>query len=114
MSDFAALTQEIRQFVDERDWAQFHDPKSVFIALTGEVGEIAELLQWLPADEAAERLSEPAINERLGEELADVLIYLMRLADVTGVDLRTAAQQKIRKNAEKYPVELAWGNSDKR
>lgn len=114
MNDFAALTQEIRQFVDDRDWAQFHDPKSLFIALTGEIGEVAEILQWLPANEAVARLSKPPISERFSEELADVLIYLIRLADVTGVNLNTAARRKIITNAEKYPVEFAKGSSEKR
>lgn len=114
MSDFAALKQEIRQFADERDWAQFHDPKSLFIALTGEIGEVAELLQWLPADQARIRLHEPELHEPLQDELADVLIYLLRLADVTDVDLLSSARRKLAKNAEKYPVESSRGISDKR
>ena len=113
MSEIVALTQEIRQFVDERDWAQFHDPKSVFIALSGEVGEVAELLQWLPADQAQTLLSDPPLNDRFGEELADVFIYLLRLADITGIDLPAAARAKILKNAQKYPIETARGNSNK-
>lgn len=114
MSDFVALTQEIRQFVDDRDWAQFHDPKSVFIALTGEIGEVAELLQWLPADQAVTRLSAPDLRGQLADELADVLIYLLRLADVTDVDLLRSARRKLRKNAERYPADLARGDSSKR
>lgn len=104
MSDIRELTEAMRQFSEERDWTRFHDPKSLALALVGEVGEVAELLQWLPAAELDERVREPRLNARLGEELGDVLLYLVRLADVAGVDLCDAARTKLRSNRDRYPV----------
>jgi NTP pyrophosphatase (non-canonical NTP hydrolase) len=89
------LRDRMRVFTQERDWEQFHDPKSLALALVGEVGEVAELLQWLPADEAAKMADQGPLNARLGEEISDVLIYLVRLADVCGVDLPAAVDAKI-------------------
>jgi len=85
----------MRRFTTERDWEQFHDPKSLLLALVGEVGELSELFQWLPADEAASRARAEPLHTRVGEELADVLLYLVRLADVVGVDLGEAADRKL-------------------
>ena len=95
MPDLSDLTQAMRDFSRERDWEQFHDPKSLLLALVGEVGELAELLQWVPADGAVERFADPARRQRIGEELSDVLVYLLRLADVLGVDLGPAARDKL-------------------
>ena len=89
------LRDRMRTFTRERDWEQFHDPKSLALALVGEVGELAELLQWLPADEAARLADQEPLNARLGEEISDVLIYLVRLADVCGVDLPSAVDAKM-------------------
>lgn len=114
MNEIELLTAEIRAFADLRDWARFHDPKSLFIALTGEVGEAAEVLQWLDAGEAKEALAEPGLHERWSSELADIAIYLMRLADVTDVDLTTAIRDKLLRNAERYTVEASRGNATKR
>ena len=94
----------MRQFSEERDWTRFHDPKSLTLALVGEVGELAELLQWLPASEVDDVVREPRLHDRLGEELADVLLYLVRLADVLGVDLSAAADRKLRANAARFSV----------
>ncbi|MGE3447468.1 MAG: nucleotide pyrophosphohydrolase [Microbacteriaceae bacterium] len=95
MSDLTELRDGMRRFTEERDWARFHDPKSLALALVGEVGEVAELLQWLPADEAQARLTAEPLATRIGEELSDVLLYLVRLADVVDVDLALAARQKL-------------------
>jgi NTP pyrophosphatase (non-canonical NTP hydrolase) len=95
MSDLTELRDGMRRFTEERDWARFHDPKSLALALVGEVGEVAELLQWLPADEARDRLTSEPLATRIGEELADVLLYLVRLADVVDVDLFEAATSKL-------------------
>lgn len=85
----------MRAFTRARDWEQFHDPKSLIIALVGEVGELAELLQWLPAESAAERAREEPLKGRIGEELSDVLLYLVRLADVLDINLSEAASAKM-------------------
>lgn len=95
MSDLTELRDSMRRFTEERDWARFHDPKSLALALVGEVGEVAELLQWLPADEARDKLTREPLDARIAEELADVLLYLVRLADVVDVDLFDAATKKL-------------------
>ncbi|MHA6511532.1 nucleotide pyrophosphohydrolase [Tessaracoccus sp. Z1128] len=108
------LTDAIRDFARERNWEQFHDPKSLILALVGEVGELAELFQWVPADEAASRFAEPARNIRAAEELSDVLIYLLRLADVLGVDLADAAVAKLESAGRRYaPSEFSGIAPDK-
>ena len=94
----------MRTFTDERDWGQFHDPKSLLLALVGEVGELSELLQWLPASEVENLAARDPLKTRLGEELADVLIYLVRLADVLGCDLAAATRQKLAAAAERFPA----------
>jgi len=102
MSDLTELRDGMRRFTEERDWARFHDPKSLALALVGEVGEVAELLQWLPADEAQTKLTEGPLATRIAEELSDVLLYLVRLADVVDVDLATAAQAKLREAEARF------------
>ena len=106
---FAELTRLMREFTDERDWARFHDPKSLLLALVGEVGELAELFQWVPADQAAASVEEPGRRERVGEEMADVLLYLVRLADVLGIDLADVARAKLEAGRERYPAEDVRG-----
>lgn len=103
MTDLAELRDGMRAFTEERDWGRFHDPKSVLLALVNEVGELAELVQWLPADEVRERARNAALKARLGEELSDVLLYLVLLADVVDVDLASAARAKLAANATKHP-----------
>ncbi|MGO1315835.1 MAG: nucleotide pyrophosphohydrolase [Cellulomonadaceae bacterium] len=104
MTDLGAFTAAVRQFSAERDWEQFQDPRSLVLALTGEVGEVAELVQWLPEGAQHEALADPARRSRFGDELADVLIYLVRLADVAGVDLGAAAEAKLARNRKRFPV----------
>lgn len=94
----------MRQFTAERDWSRFHDPKSVLLALVGEVGELAELFQWLPAETAAKLTTTEPLRTRAGEEMADVLLYLVLLADVLDIDLAAAAQAKLDDNARRYPA----------
>jgi dCTP diphosphatase len=104
MSDLKALRDRMRQFTAERDWQGYHDPKSVLLALVGEVGELAELFQWLPAGTAAELAQSQPLRTRAGEELSDVLLYLILLADVLGIDLAEAADAKLTAAAHKYPA----------
>ncbi|QMW68437.1 nucleotide pyrophosphohydrolase [Mumia sp. ZJ1417] len=92
----------MREFTAERDWERFHDPKSLLLALVGEVGELSELFQWLPAAAATEIAGEEPLRTRAGEEMADVLLYLVRLADVLGIDLAAAAERKLLLNAQKH------------
>ena len=95
----------MRQFSADRDWGRFHDPKSVLLALVGEVGELAELFQWLPAGDAGKLAAREPLRTRAGEELSDVLLYLILLADVLGIDLGAAAAAKLADNARRYPPE---------
>ncbi len=106
---------EIAAFARERAWGRFHQPRSLLLALVGEVGELAELFQWRGDAGAAPGLPgwAPRDVEHLGEELSDVLLYLLRLADRCGVDLAAAATRKMELNRRKYPAALARGSSAK-
>ena len=104
MSDLEILRDRMRQFAEDRDWGRFHDPKSVLLALVGEVGELAELFQWLPADYARDLARSQPLRRRAGEEMADVLLYLILLADVLGIDLGSAAQAKLTDSERRFPV----------
>lgn len=101
-SDLTDLRDRMRAFTAERDWDRFHDPKSLVLALTGEVGELAEVFQWVPADAAVEQAAHEPMATEVRDELADVLLYLVRLADVLDVDLHDAAVSKMTKNAVKH------------
>nr|WP_246300196.1 nucleotide pyrophosphohydrolase [Actinopolyspora biskrensis] len=103
----------MRAFADERDWHQFHDPKNLAMALTGEVGELVELFQWLTPEQSARIMNDSVTGDRVRHELADVLAYLLRLGDVLDIDILAALNEKMIMNAAKYPVELAKGNAQK-
>ena len=104
MAELDELTAAIRRFNSDRGWERFHDPKSLTLALVGEVGELAELVQWLPAESARELTRAEPLRTRLAEELSDVLIYLLNLADAAGIDLLDAATAKLDSAARKYPA----------
>ncbi|KAM7263889.1 hypothetical protein ACFE04_001572 [Oxalis oulophora] len=97
------LKQKMAEFAKERDWDQFHSPRNLLLALVGEVGELSEIFQW--KGEVAKGLPDWKEEEKvhLGEELSDVLLYLVRLSHVCGIDLGKAALRKVRLNAIKYP-----------
>lgn len=109
VSDLIEIRDAARAFREERDWDKFQDPKSVMLALVGEVGELAELLQWLPADEARSLLMAEPLHSRVSEELSDVLIYLVGLADQCGVELGPAALSKIETSRLKHPAASSRG-----
>lgn len=105
------LRDKLRQFAAERDWDQFHSPKNLAMALSVEAAELLEHFQWLSdADSAA---LAPEKRAKIGEELADVLLYLIRLADKLDIDLATAAAAKISVNASKYPAQKSRGSNKK-
>lgn len=105
------LRDKLREFVDERDWQQFHTPKNLAMALAGEAAEILEIFQWLTARQS-ENLPEDKLAE-VRDEIGDVLIYLVRLADQLDIDPMQAANDKIERNRMKYPAELVRGRADK-
>ncbi|NGZ82819.1 nucleotide pyrophosphohydrolase [Duganella aceris] len=100
-SDLHDLRERTRQFARDRDWAPFHTPKNLAMALSVEVAELVEHYQWLPSGAEAEL--DDAARTGIRHELADVLLYLVQLADKHGVDLHAAALEKIQLNAIKYP-----------
>jgi len=107
------LQRELREFADQREWQPFHTPKNLVMALSGEVGELTELFQWLTPEESSAMMDDADQAERVREEVADVFAYLLRLADVLDIDLPVALRAKMRRNGEKYPVERARGRADK-
>jgi dCTP diphosphatase len=107
------LAQALESFAQKRDWAQFHSPKNLVMALTGEVGELNELFQWLSEQQSSELARDPDSKKRVAEELADVLFYLVRTASVMGIDLNRAAIEKLAMNEQKYPAEKARGSNKK-
>jgi NTP pyrophosphatase (non-canonical NTP hydrolase) len=111
--DVTKLEQALAEFSREREWDQFHTPKNLVMALTGEVGELNEIFQWMTDSVAREAGRSPATAEHVGEELADVLLYLVRLSKVLGVNLNDAVVDKLAKNALKYPIDKARGSSQK-
>jgi len=111
--DLAALTARLAAFADERDWAQFHSPKNLVMALSGEVGELTAEFQWLTEAESATVLTNEDRGARVRAELGDVMIYLTRLAGVLGVDLVAAAHAKLDDSARRYPADRVRGSADK-
>jgi dCTP diphosphatase len=105
------LRSALQQFASERDWDQFHSPKNLAIALSVEAAELLEHFQWAP--EADTKVLTPDQHVKVREEIADVLLYLIRLADKLNIDLLAAATDKIKVNAAKYPVDKARGSSKK-
>lgn len=113
MSDFEALTAAILKFRDERDWRQFHSLRNLITSLNLEAAELLELTQWKSDAEVESLPADPLADEALRDECADILLYLLLIADKAGIDLVAAAQEKLVKNARKYPVEKAYGSRAK-
>ncbi len=111
MRDLEELKQRLRVFVAERDWEQFHSPKNLAMALSVEASELVELFQWLKETESA--APDEKLRLRAAEELADVLWFLVRIADRLDIDLLAAAEAKFSKNEAKYPAERVRGQSKK-
>jgi NTP pyrophosphatase (non-canonical NTP hydrolase) len=108
------LTRRLIEFRDARDWRQFHTLKNLLLSLALEAAEALELAQWKTDAELDDRLAADAtLKARLEEECADVLLYLLLIAEKAGIDLAAAAARKIELNARKYPVEKAKGRADK-
>jgi dCTP diphosphatase len=110
-ADIESLTQALRRFAAERDWAQFHSPKNLASALTVEAAELLEQFQWLTEEQS--RALDPERLAAVRHEIADVFLYLLQLADQLQVDVVAAARDKLALNALKYPIERARGSSRK-
>jgi len=103
MSDIEELTNAIREFARERDWERFHTPKNLAMALSVEVAELVELFQWLNPEESAALPATPEGRAAIADEIADVAIYLLRLADVLGIDVGDAVAAKVSRNTSRFP-----------
>ena len=106
--DIKEIQNNLVKFAEERDWDQFHSPKNLVMALTSEVGELNELFQWL-----TEEQSKNVDNDEIKQEIADIFIYILRLADKLNINIENAVKEKMEINAKKYPVDLAKGNATK-
>ena len=111
MKDLEAIRDRLRKFSEERDWNQFHSPKNLSMALSVEASELLECFQWL-TEEQSRTLSAEQIGA-ITDEIADVQLYLILLADKVGVDIGLAVNQKISKNEKKYPADKVKGSSRK-
>lgn len=105
------LKETLRQFAHERDWNQFHTPKNLCMALGGEAGELLELYQWL--DTQADVKADQDLMKKTAEELADIMIYAIRMADILDIDIQRSIKDKISQNARKYPIEKSKGSAKK-
>jgi len=111
LTSIEALRDRLRDFAKERDWDQFHTPKNLSMALIAEAAELVEHFQWVDGDKS--HLLEEKLRPSVEEELADIFIYLVRIADKLGIDLYAAAERKIAINARKYPADRVRGSAKK-
>lgn len=111
--DIDSLQGMIKEFVRERGWDKFHNPKNLSMALSVETSELLELFQWLSLEEAEAIKSDPEKMQKIQDEMADVTVYLLRLADVLSVDLERSVRVKMEKNRAKYPSEKVFGSAKK-
>ncbi len=113
MPDLQSLIAELRQFVAERDWAQFHDPKNLAMLLASEAGELCAEYRWVAGAAADEHSRAEAPRARIADEIGDVGIALLLLCDRIGLDLPQAMSDKLAKNRARYPVEAARGRAER-
>ncbi|SHJ32998.1 nucleotide pyrophosphohydrolase [Parasporobacterium paucivorans] len=115
MTDYTIkeLTDMVRAFCGERDWDQFHNPKDLAIGISTEANELLDIFRFKNAEEMMGLFKEPKQREHIEEELADVLFFVLRFAQMNNIELKHALETKIEKNAKKYPVEQAKGQNKK-
>jgi dCTP diphosphatase len=111
MNEFKDLGERVARFANERDWDQFHSPKNLVMALSVEVAELQEHFQWL-TEEQSRQLDE-SVAEAVAQEVADVQVYLVRLADKLGINILEAVDHKMKINAGKYPADKVRGSAAK-
>ena len=112
MSDIKEITEALIKFRNERDWEQFHNPKNLATALSVEASELLEIFQW-SNDGGLNEINDPKKREEIEKEIADIFNYLIKLVDILDMDLEKVALDKIKENAEKYPIESSKGKSVK-
>ncbi len=113
MPSIEDLTEMVVEFRDERNWEQFHTVKNLVISLNLEAAELLELIQWKDDSTVEREAGTEEFQARLAEECADILLYLLLICRVAGIDLAEAAEMKIKRNSEKYPLEKAYGSAKK-
>jgi dCTP diphosphatase len=113
MIDNHKLAIALRSFAAERDWDQFHTPKNLATSISVEAAELLELFQWSRGQKGWEEVDDPSIRPRVENELADILLYVIRFADKAGIDLETIAERKIELNGKKYPADSFRGSDRK-
>ncbi len=111
--DYQKLKMEAEKFASDRDWAQFHSVKNLSMALSVECSELLEIFQWMSEEESNLLMNNPEKMQKVKDEAADIFVYLMRLSGKLNIDLEEAVIAKMKKNAEKYPVDKSRGNSKK-
>jgi dCTP diphosphatase len=109
--ELSQLADAVRAFSEDRDWAKFHDPKSLALAVASEAGQLADLFRWIPESEATAEFSHGERHLRAGEEIADVLIFLVRLADVLGIDLAQAVNASVASSEARFPADRVRGSA---
>lgn len=110
--DLNEVAEFLRGFAAERDWEQFHTPKNLSMALAGEAGELLEIFQWLTPEQSV--VLDDATRRHTGEELVDILQYVVRIADLLNIDLEAAFWEKFEGNARRYPADEVRGSAEKR
>lgn len=111
--DIKAIQKKIAIFAEERDWEQFHNPKNLSMALAVEAAELLEIFQWLTEEQSKDIINSEKSMAHVKEEIADVFLFLARLADKLDIDIEKVALDKIEINRIKYPIELSKGNAEK-
>ncbi len=107
------LIDKVKNFCEERDWDKFHNPKDLAIGISTEAGELLDIFRFKNNEDMADIMETPAKRERVEEELADVLFFVLRFAQMNDIDLKTAIEMKLLKNDEKYPADLVKGKNKK-
>jgi dCTP diphosphatase len=111
--DILKIHDEVTKFITERDWDQFHSIKNLSMALSVESSELVELFQWMKEEDSNKVAQNPELKMRAGEEIADILVYLLRIVHKADIDLEAVVLDKIKKNSEKYPAGVVKGSSKK-
>ncbi len=112
-TSFAEIKAKILAFAKERDWEQFHSPKNLTMAIATEASELMEHFLWETTDSSSEIVERPELRAKVEEELSDVIIYALEFANIAKIDVAAAIESKMAQNAQKYPIDKAFGRSTK-